>query len=63
MIILVGIGCFILGGIVGVITMGLCVASSNSRGWSWRIDKRRIKSNADSKRRYNQRYYWRDCIS
>lgn len=53
MIILVGIGCFILGGIVGVITMGLCVASS----------KRRIKSNADSKRRYNQRYYWRDCIS
>lgn len=32
MIILVGIGCFILGGIVGVITMGLCVASSNSRG-------------------------------
>lgn len=31
MIILVGIGCFILGGIVGVITMGLCVASSNSR--------------------------------
>ena len=30
MIILVGIGCFILGGIVGVITMGLCVASSNS---------------------------------
>lgn len=31
MIILVGIGCFILGGIVGVIIMGLCVASSNSR--------------------------------
>lgn len=30
MIILVGIGCFILGGIVGVITMGLCVASHNS---------------------------------
>lgn len=30
MIILVGIGCFILGGIVEVITMGLCVASSNS---------------------------------
>lgn len=31
MIILVGIGCFILGGIAGVITMSLCVASSNSR--------------------------------
>lgn len=31
MIILVGIGCFILGGIVGVITMGLWVAISNSR--------------------------------
>lgn len=31
MIILVGIGCFILGGIVGVIIMGLCVTSSNSR--------------------------------
>ena len=30
MIIVVGIGCFILGGIVGVITMGLCVASHNS---------------------------------
>ncbi len=30
MIILVGIGCFVLGGIVGVIAMGLCVASSNS---------------------------------
>lgn len=29
MIILVGIGCFILGGVVGVIAMGLCVASSN----------------------------------
>ena len=30
MIILVGIECFILGGIVGVITMGLCVVSHNS---------------------------------
>lgn len=30
MIILVGIGCFVLGGIVGVIAMSLCVASSNS---------------------------------
>lgn len=62
MIILVGIGCFILGGIVGVITMGLCVASSNSRV-ELENRQRRIKSNADSKRRYNQRYYWRDCIS
>ena len=30
MIILVGIGCFMAGAVVGVITMGLCVASHNS---------------------------------
>ena len=29
-IFLVGIGCFVLGGIVGVFVMGLCVASSNN---------------------------------
>ena len=31
MMVLACIGCFVLGSIVGVITMGLCVASSNSR--------------------------------
>lgn len=63
MIILVGIGCFMAGAVVGIVMMSLCVASHNSSLESWRTGKRRIKSNADSKRRYNQRYYWRDCIS
>lgn len=62
MIILVWIGCFMAGAVVGIVMMSLCVASHNS---SLELEnrQRRIKSNADSKRRYNQRYYWRDCIS
>lgn len=30
MIILVGIGCFMAGAVVGIVTMSLCVASHNS---------------------------------
>lgn len=31
MIILVGIGCFMAGAVVGIVMMSLCVASHNSR--------------------------------
>mgnify|MGYP003274936810 CR=1 FL=1 len=52
MIILVGIGCFMAGAVVGIVMMSLCVASHNSslelenrqkagaggqaKGWGWR---------------------------
>ena len=62
MIILVGIGCFMAGAVVGIVMMSLCVASHNS---SLELENRQKedKITPDSKRRYNQRYYWRDCIS